>query len=203
MNSHEGTSSAETINSIIDRLERAKQWFSKLGVQVTGARSKEALKAVDEFEKRVRPLLFSSKTLQPIIEIFGDKDYFPKDSIIVDYVNETHRASVKKLSSRRLTAERAAQVVLWNDGVEKLKGYVATIRKPKRVNVFRMEIDQIRQEFSNESEYPDIKSIKDAVKDVVKAGDVRSYRKRESLIEKIITLVEASRSSRAFQDRRE
>ena len=161
--------------------------------------------ATRDFESRMQALLIPEKEIKPILTIFEDRYYFPKVTHIVDYIREKYGMVLPRSKSRKTVALRAAQVVLQNNGLEKLQGDLSKIRehfsrKPevRKVNVHMMEIEDIQKEFNDVSKYPTVESIRAAVKGIVPSKKISKLESRDNIIKVITDEVSRARSIRVF-----
>lgn len=162
-------------------------------------------RSVRNLEAKVQSMLETSEDIKRISEILSNKHYFPKVNDIVDYIRKTYSISIPVSRSKQVVVWKAAKVIADHQGLDMLEMDLQTLRRLRKgrekipkVNVYRMEINEIEREFNNITKYPDVESIKLAVKDSIPSRKISKIRTREGIIKAITDHVGRLRSAEVF-----
>jgi hypothetical protein len=166
-------------------------------------------RAVRDFEDRVDWLLKVNENLMSIVQILNDTYYFPMNVDIEEYIRQTYSTKIPTSKSRQAIAKKAALIIVEHKGEEKLRNDLPSLReaaksrlgKKQIADIRTMELDEIKRELQNSSKYPNIESLRIALKGVIPSRKLHQLQSRESIIEAVLQTIERTRSVRVFSKR--
>lgn len=189
---------------IIKRMEKLTANISAMLAQSEKPNVAELSKAIDDFESRAERILQRTEELDKIQEILNDKYYFPNIDSIIYYVQQAFSKKLPYKKNRRAVAWAAAKVIGAEGGVERLKQDVLSFeRVPSRkeapaVDLYGLSLEEIQQELSDVSKYPDIIALKRILRGLLSSKKLSDLHSREGLIQAAIRTIERKRGVSVF-----
>lgn len=189
---------------IIKRMESIAAKISVALEQNEKLAGAELSKAISDFESRVERILESTEELDKIQKILNDKYYFPNIDSIISYVQQAFSKKLPYKKNRRAVAWAAAKVIDTEGGVNRLKQDVLSFeRVPSReevpaVDLYALSLEEIQQELSDVSKYPDIIALKRILRGFLSSKKLSDLHSREGLIQAAIRAIERKRGVSVF-----
>lgn len=189
---------------IIKRMEQLVAKISAALAQSKKPNVAELSKAMGDFESRVERILERTEELDNIQEILNDKYYFPNIDSIIYYVQQAFSKKLSYKKNRRAVAWAAAKVIDTEGGVDRLKQDVLSFeRAPSRreapaVNLYALSLEEIQQELSDVSKYPDTIALRRILRGFLSSKKLSDLHSREGLIQATIRAIERKRGVSVF-----
>jgi len=189
---------------IIKRMEQLVAKISAALAQSKKPHVAELSKAMGDFESRVERILERTEELDKIQVILNDKYYFPNIDSIICYVQQTFSKKLPYKKNRRAVAWDAAKVIDTEGGVDRLKQDVSSFqRAPSKkeapvVDLYALSLEEIQQELSDVSKYPDIIALKKILRGLLPSKKLSDLHSREGLIQATIRAIERKRGVSVF-----